>query len=145
MDYRELAEEFCQMRIKNAKTAARIEDTVTIKGETNVLLFLAGAKEAILAGKIAKELNLSASRGTNILNSLEKKGLIERSSDKEDRRKVYISLTDEGKLLIAHKHDEMVGRLEKVFRSLGEEDSKEYIRIMKKLLRIMDGAEIFVP
>ena len=51
-----MAEEFCQMRIKNAKTAARIEDTVTVKGETNVLLLLAGAKEAILAGRIAKEL-----------------------------------------------------------------------------------------
>ena len=140
-----MAEEFCQMRIKNAKTAARIEDTVTVKGETNVLLLLAGAKEAILAGRIAKELNLSASRGTNILNSLEKKGLLERSSDKEDRRKVYISLTDEGKQLIARKHDEMVGRLEKVFYSLGEEDSKEYIRIMKKLLQIMDEMELFMP
>lgn len=71
--------------------------------------------------------------------------MIERSSDKEDRRKVYISLTDEGKQLIARKHDEMVGRLEKVFYSLGEEDSKEYIRIMKKLLQIMDEMELFIP
>ncbi|MDO5423102.1 MAG: MarR family transcriptional regulator [Eubacteriales bacterium] len=138
MNYRELAEEFCGMRIQDAKRVARIEEAMMVKGESNVLLYLADYEEGVLAGQIARELGLSASRGTNILNSLEKKGLVIRRNDAEDRRKVYISLTEEGKKTMMAHYNEFVSDFEEVFRELGEEDAKEYIRILKRLTEIME-------
>ncbi|HJD37907.1 MAG TPA: MarR family transcriptional regulator, partial [Candidatus Blautia ornithocaccae] len=83
-------------------------------------------------------LELSASRGTNILNSLEKKGLVQRRSDSRDKRKVYIFLTQEGRSFIEEKHQEAIRHFERIFRKLGQEDSENYIRIMKRFYRIME-------
>ncbi len=137
MDYRKIAKEFCNMRIQDAKKVSQIEQAIAVKGETNVLLFLVEYKEGVLAGQIAKKLGLSASRATNILNSLEKKGMIERKNDCKDKRKVYISITDAGRKKILDKYNEVVGKFELVFRELGEEDTREFVRIMKRLMGII--------
>lgn len=100
MDYRKIAEEFCSIRALSAKRMTEVENSVSARGEASVLLFLSQTEGEVLAGQIARSLELSASRGTNILNSLEKKGLVQRRSDSRDKRKVYISLTQEGRALL---------------------------------------------
>ncbi|WP_375561407.1 MarR family winged helix-turn-helix transcriptional regulator [Bernardetia sp. OM2101] len=50
------------------------------------------------ATKIAPLMGMEARSLTRILKSMEEEGLIVRQSDSEDRRKVMICLTDEGKL-----------------------------------------------
>lgn len=145
MDYREIAEEFCSIRAWNAKTMAGVEKCVSARGEAGVLLLLSQAGREVLAGQIARSLELSASRGTNIVNSLERKGLVQRRSGSADKRKVYISLTQNGKSYIEAKHQEAVRRFERIFQRLGKEDSEAYLRIMKRFLELMEdeiqGAE----
>lgn len=138
MDYGKIAEEFCRIRAVNARKIEQIERTVSARGEANILLLLAGADKEMLAGELSRSSGLSVSRVTNILNSLEKKGLIARRSDCADKRKVYIALTDTGRAYIMEKHTEVVRQYEKVFRRLGEEDSLEYLRLMKKFSDIMN-------
>lgn len=138
MDFRELAEEFCQMRIMYAKKTASVEESLSAKGEANVLLFLHSLNKEILAGQIARKLDLSASRVTNILNSLEKKGLIQKRIDAADKRRVYIFLTEHGRSFIRKKQEEVLYRYENIFRRLGMEDTQNYIRIMKKFAVLME-------
>lgn len=138
MEYRKAAEEFCLMRICDARKTSQIENSISVKGESNILLFLANCEGRCLAGQISKGLGLSTSRVTIILNNLEKKGLIEKERDTEDRRKVYITLTEKGRELILVKHNEVVDNFERIFRELGKEDTEEYIRIMGRLFKIME-------
>lgn len=138
MDFRELAEEFCQMRIVYAKKMADVEKALSAKGEANVLLFLYSFEQEILAGQIAKNLELSPSRVTNILNSLDKKRLIKKRIDSSDKRRVYISLTEYGKQYIKQKHQDVVSRYENIFRQLGIQDAQNYIRIMKKFSALIE-------
>ena len=138
MCYRELAEDFCQMRIQSARKMSRVEEALSAKGEANVMLFLSTMEEEVLAGQIARQLGLSASRITNILNSLEKKGLIQKHTDASDKRRVYISLTDSGRDFFRERQEEVLERYASLFRKLGAEDTKNYLRILKKLDALMD-------
>lgn len=137
MEYRKMAEDFCHMRTLNAKKISQIEAAILVRGEINALLLLEGQKEKILAGRVAEYLGLSAGRGTNILNNLEKKGLIEKSNDGNDRRKVYISLTEAGREYIVRKHQKVIEKYEEIFRELGLQDARDYVRITKKMVTIM--------
>lgn len=53
-------------------------------------------KEAITVGNIAKNLSCAPATASGIIDSLEKKKLILRSRDLEDRRKVHLDLTQSG-------------------------------------------------
>ncbi len=141
MDYREIAEEFCRIWIVNARKMEKVEKSLPARGEANLLLSLARSGREMLAGELSKSSGLSVSRVTNILNSLEKKELITKRSDDVDKRKVYVSLTDAGRSYIIEGHGKIVGQYEKVFRRLGEEDSMEYLRLIKKFSEIM-GEEL---
>lgn len=137
-NYREIAEEFCRIWVVNARKMEKIEKSLSAKGEAKLLLFLAQADRELLAGELSKKSGLSFSRVTNILNSLEKKSLIQKRTDDADKRKVYIALTAAGKTYILKKHEEVVEQYEKVFQQGGWEDSLEYLRLIKKFSALMN-------
>ena len=69
-----------------------------------------------------------------MLKSLENKGMIVRNSNLTDKRRVHVFITDTGKELVHEKHLEGIARMEKVLEKLGEEDAKEFIRLIKKVI-----------
>jgi DNA-binding MarR family transcriptional regulator len=67
------------------------------------------------------------------LNSLESKGWITRKIDVSDRRRILVEMTPEGKEQV-EKHFQMIMKTTtKMLEYLGEQDAKEYIRIMRRL------------
>lgn len=60
---------------------------------------LVGQRPAISPGELAEFLHIDPGTLSTILRGLEKRGLIARSSDPDDRRRVRIHLTDAGKAL----------------------------------------------
>jgi MarR family transcriptional regulator, 2-MHQ and catechol-resistance regulon repressor len=70
---------------------------------------------------------------TYVIDKLEKKGLLERSNCKEDRRVVYIQITDEGKKLMdtifpAHQHV-----IEELFEGISEEEKEIVVKVLKRV------------
>jgi DNA-binding MarR family transcriptional regulator len=59
-----------------------------------------GREQALSPSALAKDMMLSTSAMTNRLDRLEKRGLIARRTDPDDRRGLQIMLTDEGFALI---------------------------------------------
>jgi len=57
--------------------------------------------------KFANEMGITKQQLTKLVNDLEEKGYVERSHNKENRRQVYISITDEG---LVHL-EKMIGEL----------------------------------
>jgi DNA-binding MarR family transcriptional regulator len=89
-------------------------------------------------GKLAKRLGLSTGAMTNRLDNMERRGLIRRLDDPDDRRGVLIELTDEGKRL----WDEAVGvQAEKESIVATALDEKERRALNTLLRRLMNAFE----
>lgn len=63
--------------------------------EIMVLCLLNAVK--LSAGELSKEMGISESRMSKIIDSLEREGYVEREIDKEDKRKMIFSITDKGR------------------------------------------------
>lgn len=109
------------------------------KGEMAVLMYLMNEEDGVCANVISRFFNINTSRVAAILNSLSKKGMIERQVDVRDKRKIHIYLTEEGKVYTKQKIEILISYMSEVLRYLGEDDAKEYVRIMKKMSQFQSG------
>lgn len=85
-------------------------------------------------GKLADHLGLSSGAMTNRLDNLERRGLLRRIDDPEDRRGIYVELTEEGNRL----WDEAVGvQAEKeaiVDAALDAEEKQQLNDLLRRLM-----------
>lgn len=82
---------------------------------------------------IARELSVTVGTLTIAMNSLVKKGYVERTRGKEDRRVVYISLSEKGRRAYEHHavfHKEMINSITK---GLAKEELEALIQALSKL------------
>lgn len=110
---------------------------ITIK-EMHTLDVIGDAKVPI-ASNIAKELMVTISTVTISLNNLERKAYIVRERSSEDRRIVYIKLTDKGNSIYrAHKkfHKRMVRRF---VRGFSDEDVNVLFKGLTNLHEFLEG------
>ena len=84
---------------------------------------------------IAKLLSVTVGTLTIAMNSLMKKGYVIRERGKEDRRVVYISLSEKG--LRAYRHHEEFHRqmIEAVLENLTEDETESLVKALAKLER----------
>ena len=83
---------------------------------------------------IARELSVTVGTLTIAMNSLVKKGYVVRERGKEDRRVVYISLSEKGRNAYAHHaefHREMI-------QGISEELDAEELEVLAKALTKLD-------
>ena len=137
MDFTELAVELIGKMgvLRKARPQKHIAES--LHGEAFVLGYIALKGEAVLPGEICQEMDVSTARVAATLNSLEKKGLITRQIDKNDRRKILVMVTDNGKILAKKHQQKVVSIAAKMLELLGEHDAKEYIRITGKLAQAL--------
>ena len=94
-----------------------------------------GVKEPKNMSTIAKQLSVTVGTLTIAMNSLVKKGYVIRERGKEDRRVVYISLSEKG--LRAYRHHEESHRqmIEAVLENLTEDETESLVKALAKLER----------
>lgn len=107
------------------------------RGEIGVLGYLVFDKDNVTSGELSEKLNVSTARVASILNSLEAKGYIIRNVDKLDKRKIYVKITMEGKLIANNIKNELMNKIINVVKEIGEEEIKEYVRISLKIRNIL--------
>jgi DNA-binding MarR family transcriptional regulator len=145
-DYEELAQEFCNMQLLHARKKADhvsqkkadYDNQMWVSGEGGVLFCIYSGGGRMLAGDISRQMGLTAGRVTNILNALERRGYIVREQGKEDKRKVFIRLTDAGRNYICGEKQKTVRAHAALFEQLGETDAKEYFRILRRIYQIQE-------
>lgn len=137
MDYSELATEVMTKTGRMMKSSFWPKKAnAFLHGEMFILNFLNNRQSDTLPSELAAAMNTSTARIAMALKSLESKGLIQRRIDKEDRRKVIVSLTEEGNTLVLGDREEMRDRMVRILRELGEEDASEYVRIIERITEI---------
>jgi DNA-binding MarR family transcriptional regulator len=134
MDYRKLAEQFMIDTFCKEPPFTPPEDMS--KGEVGILTYLTFFHNNILSGELSKGLNITSGRIAIALKSLEKKGFIKRSHGKEDRREVVVCATKSGMEHAQLQKEKGLNDLTRILNYIGEEDSKELIRILYKIFNI---------
>lgn len=98
------------------------------------MLFLVGKNPGLSQKDIAKQLGLEPGTVAVMIKRLEKKGLILRKTDQQDKRLQRVYLSSEAQELLEHSR-KFVQELEvEITRILTQEEVKEFKRIVQKVL-----------
>lgn len=93
-------------------------------------LMAADPRKPVSVTSLAKTLDVTLGAASQMATKLEKKGLIVRSPDPDDRRRTMVSLTEEGRLLHqAHiEYDrKRMSMMNDLFRGFSDEDLRRLI------------------
>jgi len=101
--------------------------------QAEALSFIGPTKEKTMKN-IADYLKITPPSATEIINELEKKGLIKREGDKKDRRIVFITLTDRSKKFYFSLLKQKKLFFKKMISKLTKKDKKEFERIIRILI-----------
>jgi DNA-binding MarR family transcriptional regulator len=107
-----------------------------LHGEMFILNYLAHRQEDVLPSELSTAMNTSTARVAMALKSLEQKGFIRRRIDSGDRRKVIVSITEQGNALVICERKDMHDRMVRIIGELGEEDTRDYMRLIDRITEI---------
>lgn len=133
MDFEQMAQEYLETMFYMRKVNSHKEIHDSVHGENFVLFFISQNGGKVIPSDISNEMGISSARVAAALNSLEKKGLIIRKIDTEDRRRILIDLTDSGREQVNSHFRMVLNMVKNMLQYLGENDAREFIRIMKRL------------
>ncbi|MEL4105596.1 MarR family winged helix-turn-helix transcriptional regulator [Oscillospiraceae bacterium WX1] len=136
MDTAQLAAEMLAKTGEMMRTSWPRKMHAFLQGEMFILHFISHQSGDVLPSELSAAMKTSTARVAMALKSLEGKGLIERRIDKEDRRRVKVSMTQAGRDMITCQHGEMRRRVEQILTVLGEKDTLEYLRIVGRMIEI---------
>lgn len=136
MDYTELAKQFLNHSYQFWKGRQQMKINETMYGEAFVIRYISKRGGDVLPSEISNKMNITSARVAVALNSLEKKGLIKRTMDPKDRRRILVDLTPAGQEL-AQSYEKMAldGAIQ-LLELLGERDALEFVRILGKLAEL---------
>lgn len=83
---------------------------------------------------LSKELGTSLSAATQLVDRLEKSGLVERYVEDDDRRIKRLKLTQRGREIMQARRDKRIDRLVKVLDTMHTDDRKLVIPVLEKLI-----------
>lgn len=135
MDTRAIAEELLSISAEYLQISANKKLDAFAKGEPFVLRYLCKHGETVYPKDLSKSMHVSSARIAAILNQMESKGWIVRSTDKNDTRQVNVTITEAGIALIKKEQNEIIESVARVLDKIGEEDAKELLRIQRKILK----------
>lgn len=99
----------------------------------NVLAIIDGAGEPITPGVIAERAIIAAASTTSVLDTLERRGLVERRPHPTDRRKLLIDLTANGRSTIDQILPGIHRLEEEVMRALTPEERRDLLGLIAKV------------
>ncbi|MBA6225437.1 MULTISPECIES: MarR family winged helix-turn-helix transcriptional regulator [unclassified Colwellia] len=108
-----------------------------------LLIMLEIDKEySINSSQVAKKVNLSPATVTNIIDRLENKNLISRVRYTQDKRKVGLYLTDDGKALLLKAPQALQEHFIEKFSNLEQWEQSQLLSSMERLSNMMDADKI---
>ena len=108
------------------------------KGELFVLQFLAMQDATVLPSELSAALQSSTARISALLGRLEKKGQIEREIDKSNRRNILVTITEAGRERVESEMREMQKSATQVFVEMGEDNTREFIRLVRLFFELSE-------
>ncbi len=101
-------------------------------------LFALDAREAATAGEIAEAARLSPASVTGMLDELERDGIVTRVRSDTDRRRVLVTLTDEGRTVLSKRRRRWLKRWEAAMGDVPERDLEAAAEVMRRIGGLLD-------
>ena len=98
-----------------------------------MVIKIIGMEGEIMPSTIGKYTGMEKSSLTRMVDDLEKKGMVFRKTDPEDRRKVLVSLTDKG--LDCYNYSNEIA--DELLELVDEKDVKDYAQSLETMVRIL--------
>jgi DNA-binding MarR family transcriptional regulator len=119
--------------LQQARKQMSVEDVARVGDAQLFVLHVLSHDGQMTAGDLASRCHVADPTMSKTLNHLEANGLITRQIDKNDRRRILVSLTPEGETIAKEHEQEVVKNVSQMLERLGEHDAKEYVRIVSRL------------
>lgn len=111
------------------------------RGELNALMTIGNFDHramGISSTELSRKMKVTTAATSKMLKVLEDKGLIFRSNDPNDRRKVYITLSPLGYSLYRSTAAAQAEFMDRVFQRFGAEDTENFLGLWRKFNKIME-------
>ncbi|MHB9291588.1 hypothetical protein Holit_00666 [Hollandina sp. SP2] len=90
-----------------------------------------------------KTVAVSKAAVSQMLGSLEKRGYIQREIDRENRRKIIISLTNKGKVTVDKAGKDLDELMSRIIARFGEKDTRTLVRMLNQFEEVVDEVASF--
>jgi DNA-binding MarR family transcriptional regulator len=94
-----------------------------------------GGSPLVTVSEISKHLSVTPPSITQILNTLEARGLIERHMDTTDRRVIVVNLTEQGEQVTEQADEAFSATMKRLIDFLGEQQSNQLADLLFKVFR----------
>jgi MarR family transcriptional regulator, organic hydroperoxide resistance regulator len=101
-------------------------------------LFALDARKEATPGQIAEIAQLSPGGVTGMLDDLERDGIVTRVRSASDRRRVLVTLTDDGRVLLGKKRRQWRKRWETAMADVPEADLEAAASVMRRIAGLLD-------
>lgn len=101
-----------------------------------------GKQEKMITKELAKKINLSESTVIGIVDRLEAKQYVNRQRSKEDRRKVYLSLTNAGRGVLNETPSLLQDRFSSALLELDIDELNTITRSLERVVELMEAENL---
>ncbi|MDQ1254598.1 MAG: hypothetical protein QG646_3868 [Euryarchaeota archaeon] len=102
-----------------------------------MVIKIIGLEGEVMPSTIGKYTGMEKSSLTRMVDDLEKKGIVYRKTDPDDRRKVLISLTEKG-LDCYNRLNEITAEIaDEILKFVDENDLEEFVQSLETMVRIL--------
>src|SRR5258708_10234929 len=92
--------------------------------------------EPYTISSIAARLGLDPATVVRTIDSLEKRGFVERQRDKQDRRQVFVVFTESGRQSLMEAHQHFITRIRAIFQTMSVEGRASLLNGLDELVRV---------
>jgi DNA-binding MarR family transcriptional regulator len=107
-----------------------------------IILQIIGKLENAVPSVIAREATLTQATVTSLIDKLERQGMVNRRRDTEDRRRVFVDLTDKGREALAGAPDLLQERFQSGFSKLPEWEQFFLISALERVASMLGAEDI---
>lgn len=102
----------------------------------HILLYYQQRNKLITATDLCEQMHLLKSQMNTMITSLENRGYVERLRSKNDRRKVYVKMTETGAAEYTREHEKIIEIMQAILNEIGEENADFLAKMLDAATRI---------
>jgi len=122
---------------KRAESLVKEQIGSDLTNDQHYMLRYINKKEICTSSELAEVFEVKKSAITAIINRLWEKGLIQRTRDENDRRVVYLTLTEKGTALFDKTEERIHKLVESLINKFDETEIKQFLNTFEKLNQVL--------
>ena len=139
MNTNKLGESLWTIHIENMRVLDQIVEASRTRGENGMLLYLYHVGRPMFPGELTEKLGLTTGRIANILKELEKSGLVVRTPDALDKRRVQVALTRQGEEAARAQNEEAVRYHAMLLSLLSEDEARQFLEMLQRMTSVLNA------